>query len=474
MSRHPAHLYQVDRQIAIAGLHWSSLERLDDAERLKDLKRNARERDARFGLVHQTHQAGEGGVGVRAIGGLLLDAGVTTPQVAVSAAAWLAEARRHERVVFIDAIGNGNYWVVATSRGQIDLRADQVLDARTTIERVEAIVGDSYGTDDQYIVYVNWEVPLQSALISRLATHASRFIELVAGTPAKPEWRLRQLLGVTHFQLAAMAVVAALAVIGLVAAQLLKRLQAEHQLEMEREQARLMQVEADRLQTLQEVRIAEAVATAVGEDTMTPDPDQVVRACVDAYQHLGPRLGGWTLESASCAPAGDALDLNYVQRDTLTTNRSISASAQALGLSAEIDVQGGRAMVHLPLRTPVVRDPLRLEQLPRWRELAVELPTRLQLLRRGGSVNQAQVGAPMERSVMFRDPAKEGQSVAYSEVPIDRSYRRGSVTLSASSLWSLPRLSLDYPFVTLTRLELRPQGASVQWTLEATYVVGNS
>jgi hypothetical protein len=474
MSRHPTHLYQIDRQSAVAGLFWSSLERIDGSDRLKDLKRNAREHDARFGLIHQTTQNGESGIGVRAVGGLLLDTGVAAPTQAVSAAAWIAEARRDERLVFIDEVGHGTYWVVATSRGQIDLRADQLLDARTTIERVEAIVGDTYGTDDQYLVYVDWDAPLQSALLSRLATRPTRFAELVAGTSARPEWRLRQLLGITRTQVFATAAVVLIALVGLVAANLMQRVRAERQLSIEREQARLLQIEADRLQTLQEVRIAEAVATAVGEDTMTPDPDQLVRTCVAAYQRLGPRLGGWILESASCTPAGDALDLTYVQRNGLATNRSLSASATALGLTVDIDVQNGRAQARLPLTTPLLRDPLRLEQLPRWRELAIELPTRLQLLRRGGSITHAVVGAPSERPVAFRDPAKEGQTTAYSPVPASRGYRRGSVTMAASSLWALPRLSLDYPFVTVTKLELRPQGASVQWTLEASYVVGNS
>lgn len=62
----------------------------------------------------------------------------------------------------------------------------------------------------------------------------------------------------------------------------------------------------------------------------------------------------------------------------------------------------------------------------------------------------------------------------FSPVPAGHAYRRGTITMAASSIWALPRLSLEYPFLTVTKLELRPQGASVQWTLEATYVVGNS
>ena len=80
------------------------------------------------------------------------------------------------------------------------------------------------------------------------------------------------------------------------------------------------------------------------------------------------------------------------------------------------------------------------------------------------------------RPVTYDDPALESRNDTskFKQVPPEQTYRKGTITLRGTGQWGLEAISLEYPFLSVTKLDLRPvRDGSLTWILEATYVTNN-
>lgn len=80
---------------------------------------------------------------------------------------------------------------------------------------------------------------------------------------------------------------------------------------------------------------------------------------------------------------------------------------------------------------------------------------------------------PTPRPVIYVDPALESQTdgTQFKQVPPEMTYNKGTLSIRGMGRWTLDAISFEYPFLTITKLELRPGGTGdVTWVLEAHYV----
>lgn len=467
-----AHLFKVGSQSVVAGLQWASLVQQDDSARKREIKAESREHNARFGLILEleieTPQLG-----------LLTGTPPANAGQLVSAAAWAAECYRESRMLYIESVGPERWWILAVAKGKIDPRTDQVLPTDQAVERIDSIIGDSFG--EPIPIYVGSEDAPSSHLIERRGFDRQSFAELVRSTPVRAQLKLKQLQGVTKAQTALVASLAiALVVIGL-GGYALKR--HREQVAFEEEQARAIARDAEmaRMKSLTEIRIAQAVQEAMTADTATLPPDALLKGCTEALDLYGSDLVGWRVDRATCAMDGSKLELHVMLQfgatGQLSTNTALADFARARGLEVGFDLNSHAATIAVPIKPTMARAALKQGELPRAGEVIEKLPTRLQMLQQATSTVTANVNTAADRGIVFKDPAKEGQegAAAMSPVPPARSYRKGTFTLTGRELWQIRSLKLDdYPFVSLTRFEMLPVGnGAVTWNLEATYVTSS-
>ena len=153
------------------------------------------------------------------------------------------------------------------------------------------------------------------------------------------------------------------------------------------------------------------------------------------------------------------------------------AVASANGASAAYDANSGTASLSVPLTGVAVRQAMLLQTLPRMGEVMERLPTRFQIEQQANNEFRADVTGLAPVNLRYRDPTNEaalkaaGGQVPMLPVPPERSYRRGTVSLTSSSMWQLESLRIDWPYWSIKSLDVQVRGSGeYQWRLEATYV----
>lgn len=462
------HSIPVGRQKALAGLTWRETPGDTPQETREQIRSAAEALRSRFGALV---------TGMRPEVGMVPELAQKEGRGGISAAAWLADALI-EPVLYIEALPGGLYWIVATQANYVDPRTDEICNEDEARNLVDSLLDAfSMQADTGMRVVINGERKPASMMLDRIGqTENKTFAELVAGSPPPAHARIRQLVGITPA-----AVIASITVLVLIGAGYAgyvgwNKWQEKRDFEARVAALAVQEAERARLKTEAELRMKLAVDEALRQDTATPAPDDLVRQCLQRMQGLGPALGGWDLTMAECAASGNAVTLAAVAP---TPGRGIGTAATLLdaagqyGVQATINPSAPNAQVLASLQAAAQRTPLKPAQLPAYTPTLRSLLSRLMLARAGtGAINYT-MSAPSPRTVLYIDPELESRNDAskFKPVPDERTYLKGTVRIDGTGAWVLQALSLDYPFLTITKAQItRENNAQIKWHLEAEYV----
>lgn len=463
------HTMKVGNQTVVAGLIWRDTPGDDPAAVREQVRAAAAGARSRFGVRLESVAGSQVG--------FLPETAPSTARSKPSAAAYLA-LTHPTPIFYIEEMPDGRYWILRTAEGYVDPRTDVLMEAGDTGRFLDDLLEQiSASGDEMPELYVVGDAPA-SNMLSRHEGGVKHhtFSSLVEGIPAPKRALIKQLIGVTPATyLGALAAMIGLALIygGYLAYE---KYQADLQFERDRAELAARDMEALRLQNETELRMRVAVESAAKEDTATVSPTELIASCADHLDRLGTRMGGWAITSVECEGNGTAATVrleapkNNAQVGTAATLLHI---AESKSLPVAFTPENGTASVALPQPAMIAREGLMRAAMPGYANLIRGLLSRLQMGNAAIESMTYQLATPTARAATYVDPAMDTSSdvAKFKQVPPEQSYRKGTLSLRGTGRWSLDAISLEYPFITITKLELRPGPAgAMTWQLEAHYV----
>jgi len=457
---------------AVAGLSWTKLGKDPKLE----LKSNSKMLGSKHGLLIETPR------GVQLLG-LVSVTAPSRARSAISAAAWLANASE-VRVLFIKALPNGEFWVLCAGAGELDQRTDEIVHEEVAVQIIDMVLSDASHDDNGKIrIVVDGDRYPNSNMIDRFDRENATFAELVRGyTPTKAE-RVRKIVGITGGQLLAIILIIAAIAVAVYAYELYEQHLRDEEIARQQAELQRQHLTAEQIKTETDLRITRAVIQAVAEDTATPPPDALLKACVATLRRVGDEIAGWRLGQAQCAPTGTNVDFSFNLLDGVAatgTNASIIETAKKrFGVTPSVAIENAHASLSINVPPPDARPALTPPQLPRYGDIVEKFGTRFQLLHQEFENVHVTMGTPGARPITYLDPARENSQDPnrFAQVPVDRGYRRGTVQITGTSLWQIEQFSLAYPFFTIKKIEVTPSGSdpdAYQWSIEGEYVASRS
>jgi hypothetical protein len=469
----------IERKVAghlvLGALRWEQLPDIHPDYRV-EMKAAAARHEARFGVLYEPPQ------GKMSVG--LLPPGTSTAATrGVSAALWLAAAAPVP-TMYVEAQPSGRFWVLlADGAGHFDKRTDVLLTSGEAGDLIDGLLDELRGLSSQVrLVQGSAQIPLTN-MIERTPREELSLEALLTGTPPASA-RLTQLVGLKPIAYIGVAAAAALVVAGVVAHTLYQRAQEAAELEAARQAAIAQQVEAQRLATLTQIRIAEAVKRAIDEDTRTVSPIGVIANCLSAFREVGTSIAGWRVASLECEPTGTQVRVSLEGSPRsegarpAANNATLFSALRARGWEPSIDSAQTRA-VFTVTRTPVPTRPgLTVDALPRAVAVQEFVMPRFQRAGARSSSYAPRFDNPTERPITYVDPQLEhdtGNPQRFKPVPPEHSYRVAKLTIVGDDARALQDVALHEPIFTLTTLRLEPtQGAQAKFVMEANYVLARS
>lgn len=473
---HPVHLFKLGSRPLVGGLTWRALNAAENQR--QQIRSLATIVQSKFGVVYESP------VGQRFIGVLSSTAPVNARN-AYSAASVLCDARPEEAFMYVERLPNNTYWLVAIKEGVIAENTDLI----AVEDELKPIIDDlltnalSAEGEDRYKVYYGGGSYPTTALIDRFDPLAMSFHDLVEGRVGKGGARVKQLYGVTPAAVAMMVSVVVLTGVAYAGMLYWKKLEEQRQFEEMQRVALEQQQIQERLANMTELRVVQAAQQAAEQDTKTPLPSGAIDRCLQVYSGLAYGVAGWEAQTIACNPANATVETNLSPRASLsgrplTTNRMLVDAASEHGWQASPDLDGSRAGLNLPPQESLAtRKGLKIEQMPLLREITVDLASHLQILRATSPGLNYSLSTPAPRMITYLDPAMEQsmEPTRFKPIPPERGYQTGSVQISGNGLWLLQAMKrFDWPFLTVSRVEFRRDGRTVNWKLEMTYVAANT
>jgi hypothetical protein len=467
-------LIPVGSATAVAGVAWTVL-RQDPKQEVKTACRNS---GSKHGLIIETPSG-------RRLLGLVPVSSPSRAKSSYSAAAWLANATLVP-VLFIKLLSTGDFWVLCVKPGEIDHRSDDIVQEDGAIQIIDLVLSDSQHDPENAkmrVVIDGDRSPNSRMLAADKKREHATFADLVRGYAPTSAERIKKIVGITAMQLVVVATLAAILAGGYFAYQMYEdgvraAEIAAQQAELQRKKLTLQQIKTET-----DLRITKSIIAAVEEDTATPAPEAIIKACLATLRGVGDELAGWRLSQVQCSPLGTSVDLSYqmlVDTGAAGTNASlISQSRARFGIAPSILLGANRAELQLPLVAPPNRAALSPPQLPRYPTVVEVFGTRFQMLQQGLDAVHVTISSPARRSIQYLDPAKEGSQdpSRFVQVPDDRGYSKGTIQITGTNLWQLEQFSLAYPFLTIKKIEATPSGSdsdAYQWRVEGEYVSSRS
>lgn len=462
---------QVGRHTAIGALQWLPLASIDDSDPRSEIKIQAKLQGTRFGVTQER-------TGGRWQVGFLTPSAPAAHRRAYSIAYWLSSTVT-QPTIYVEHLGKDLWWVLAATPASVDARTDVILNEDEAIERVDGVIQEFQQLDAEFAIFVWGDRELPSNMLPRF-TRTRRPITEVLGTEPPPrEARLDQLVGVrpmTWLALFGLLIVGALSYVAYVAYQA-----GEERKRLALEQQRLIEarIAEERLKSLTEIRIAEAVHRAVAEDTSKPTPSHIVRACLAGAGRIGAVYGGWQVTRMECDAGATALTVSLSQivgpASIKPTNADLVRKARADGLQPALTIGATSASLSVPLTGAANRAPIRLSDLPKQRQVLEHLASRIQLVQAYGATGTAaDISPPAPRQVTYINPALDdaiGDPARIVPVPDERGFRVGAINIRGSASWMLTQINLDDPFVYINAVQFTPTIAGFDFQLEAAYVL---
>lgn len=468
----PAHLFNVGKETVVAAMEWRPVNPPAGSTTEKERREIAR----RFNATHGINwEQGEG----RKLMGLLVPGTPIKAKRGVSGAAWLALVAE-KATIYVEHVQPGKIWILYAHDQRIDTRADRIISADEADTVLNELLDEARESGREFrVVLASKEIPLQAAMLSRVPVEHRTFAELVGNHPAPAGARIGQLVGIPPVYFAAAAVIVLFLVGGVAVWRYVAYVKEQEEVAARARRLQEERLANERLASLAQVRAAEAVARELGTDTKTPPASALVAGCMSAFDAVGRSAGGWRVMSIDCAPGtGASIALDLPGMGGVGNNMTLYQFAQRYKVKPGLTVDGHRANLSLPTNDPQPRDGLKPLDLPKRQEALMALGTRLQMTQMAIRGFVYQMSEPAPKKVMYVDPIKEKNPAAtgtelLSEVEPSKSYHSGRITVTGHSLYDITSLNLDLPWISCDKLSIRLQGATVDWTLEGTYVLAN-
>jgi len=460
---------RVGNQTVVGGLIWRDTPGDDPAAIREQVRAAAAGARSRFGVRLESVAGSQVG--------FLPDTAPSIMRSKPSAAAYLALTHASP-VLYIEEMPDGRYWILRTAEGYVDPRTDVLLESGDAGRFLDDLLEQiSASGDEMPDLYLVGESPSSNMLSRHEGGIKTRnFPTLVEGIPAPKRAQIKQLIGITPATyLAILGGVVGLALLygGWIA---YVKYEANQKFERERAALAARDLEALRLQNETELRMRVAVENAAKEDTATLSPTELITSCARHLDALGARMGGWNITMVEC----DGKGMGAVVRleapkasEQIGTAATLLRVAEARNLTVAFAPENAAASVMLPFAGMQARDGLMRNAMPAYTNVMRGVLSRLQMGRAAINTLSYQVTAPTPRTATYVDPAMDDSAdvAKFKQVPPEQTYRKGTLTLRGQGRWSLDAVSLEYPFITINKLELRPGSAgNVAWQLEAHYV----
>jgi hypothetical protein len=463
------HIFRVGNRQVIGGLEWRALIG-DDGRRKQEMKSAS----AVLGSKHGT--AYESPTGAQYVG-FIPQGASRQAYSALSGAAWLCDAYPENSVLYIQRLQSGQFWLVAVGGGEIDTRFDKVFEEQEAIAMIDAILTESMQEAAKLqVVYSGGPYPV-AQLIARFSPREGDFAALIGHKSADTSYRVKQLHGITPMQMVVAVSAIVVAGAGYVGLQFWNKYQEQQEFERMQAYALEQQQITERMATMTDLRIAQAVTAAAADETATAAVGAVVDACLDRVKPLGRGVAGWQVGIIECSPVNGEVvaQMQRVmpQAGGVGTTADLVKQTEARRWKASPDFEGTRAKLLIPSNGPLpVRIAMTPDQMPAQSDIAVNLTSAFQLMMVAS--REIQINArPLEpREITYNDL---GNPARIKQAPPEKGFMVGTAAMQGRGLWALRSVSrVDWPFARVTKLELRPEGDGFAWILEIVYVASNS
>jgi len=468
-------IFQSGKFTVVAGMMWRPLGTDPRAE----TRAAARMMGTRYGLVVQTASNG-------LLSGFLPAMSPVKARTAYSGAIWIANAIKTP-TIYIRNLPNGEFWVVAATPGNLDVRSDQILPEEQTKQLIDQFLSESMGgasQDNPHRLVIDGDRKPASLMIDRHESVHLSFDDLIAGVAPDKADRVTQLVGVKPGQILAVAAIVPIAAAGYFGWHLIEEQRAKREFEAQRAALEHQRVVAQQMENEAQVRMAQAVVAAMRKDTETPPPQIVLDRCRQTVRGLSQDLGGWRLNKITCAPNGAGADVSYVLQGMssggIGTNGSLLyAAKEHFDTVPNIDFAGGQATLHVNGDAVPARQPIAPVQAPTYMDVLNNFVSHFQLVGQAYQDLHFKLDAPTPKSITYIDPAleKSNSEQKFKPVPPERSYRVGALMVFGQGMWMLDEVQMKWPFVTIQSIELTPTSEDqdgYRWTIQGTYVTAHS
>lgn len=412
-----------------------------------------------------------------------------TARRSVSGAVWLSAAVDRTTLV-IQAAGRGRYWYALVRPGEIDPATDKICSETEIGQIADGLLGQlleaSHGEQEEgilppRIVASGWEpeeCPVSMLRDEIFEYESGGLAEVVAGTKPDKSCYVQQLTGIRPITI--VIIVGVLVVVAAFAAYSVwsQRMKARAELEAARIAAAARHAEVERLRTLTDKRIQDAVLRGLAEDTATADPRALLASCVRAWQSVALVRGGWRLKTATCTDGSPAVAMTF-ERDAelLADNASLQSALQPLSAVPVLTAEGKEVVASFPVAAAPRREGYtRTVELPAYDHYLLRVGTWLQRYSRATGADVVAT-EPADRGLSYIDPNKEAEGPAKSRspVPSDQSYRRGTVTVTGKGLYTLTALGpIGLPHVSIQTVTLQhSETGDTKWEAKGSYIVAN-
>lgn len=466
------HTARVGSTAAIGGLVWRDVPGEDASAIREQIRAAAAAARSRYGVTLESSSGTQVGILPEPANGT---SGLRSRP---SAAAWLSHAHS-EGVLYIEQRTDGYYWIVRTAAGYVDPRTDVVLEETDASRFLDDLLEQIQASGDEVPqVYKVGELP-PSHMLSRHPSEIKDrdYAALVEGTPAPRSIQIKQLVGITPATY--LGIVGAVMFCGVLYGgyAAYDTFQKNRAFEARRAELARRDADAQRIKDETELRMRLAVEKAAKEDTATLSPTELIQSCTGALDAFGHRVGGWRIAVVTCDGTGSGITLNLsaprTSGELVSTAAILMEAAEAAHLAITINPANQSANVVAPHPPMVAREGLQRAAMPSNANVIRGVYSRLQMGRAAIPTLSYQMGAPTPRPVVYVDPALESANDGsqFKQVPPEMTYRKGTLSVRGQGRWALDAISFEYPFLSITKLELRPGGiGDVTWLLEAHYV----
>lgn len=407
-----------------------------------------------------------------------------------AAAIVCALAEKHStQLVVIQRLRDGKFWVGSCEADGFTHLNDSVVTLEAAVEYLNSMVGD---LKVGFLLTGVRELceasePLRALINAERAKEKPRVTEAGLWEVAADEELNFKALRITKRLGTPVAVIFTVFLVVLVLAVVggaflwYKQVKAQEQLEAAQRDIAASNAAAAQAKDLREARIQQAILAALKEDSETLSPTLVFSRCYASMAVLGRSLGGWGIDSGKCVASGDKIALTLQLKlgsvgasDGVGTNTSLIEAAAFYKGTVSVATGLRQATAVVPVGAFALRPPVQdVSAFPSMKNVLESVGSTWQYAFASGV--DVSLSPASSRSIVFKDPAKEGNppDKQFEPVPDDRGYSRAEVIFKGTAARQLPGAAFgtEYAWVSPLEVEFRPSDRGPAFTAKASIFV---